>query len=279
MVGNKNVKLYIKLEGYNPTGSHKDRPAHWIIKAAIDKGLLGPGKKIISASSGNMASAMAFVAGRYGIPVTMVLANTTSEEKKVALRMLGAELVFVNGNTIKCNEFAAKMAKENDDYVFLDQFTDPNAPRAHYETTGEEIIRDVPDPDILVASLGSGSSLMGIGMRLKDHNPDLKIYAVTAETGTRLPGLRNLEEEHYIPPFVGDLSIFEGIIRVNFEQARQRVFDLAKKEGLFLGFQTGAVVHAALKIAETMEKGKIIVKSGDAGWKNLNWLVKKPEID
>lgn len=278
-VPNEKVKLYIKLEGNNPTGSHKDRPAYGIIKAAVDSGLLGPGKRVISASSGNMASAMAFVAARFGIPVTMVLANTTSEEKKVALRMLGAELILINGNTMKCNEHAARMAEEDDSYVFLDQFTDPNGPKAHYDTTGEEIIRDVPDPDAFVASLGSGSSLMGIGMRLKDHNPNLKIYAVTAETGTRLPGLRNLEEEHYIPPYVGSLDIFERVIRVNFEQARQRVFDLARNEGLFLGFQTGAVVHAALQVAEEMTEGKIIVKSGDAGWKNLNWLVEKPEID
>ena len=279
-IPNKNIKLYLKLEGYNPTGSHKDRPAYGMIKSAIDKGILGSGKRLIEASSGNMASAMAMVASRFGIPVTMVLANTTSEEKKVALRMLGAELILINGNTIKCSEHARKLAEEDDAYVFLDQFRDPNSPKAHYETTGSEIIKDLPDVDVYVASLGSGGSLMGIGMRLKEHNPDIKIYAVTAETGTRLPGLRNIEEENWIPPYVeGKMDFFEDIIRVNFKQARQSSFGLVKNEGLFLGFQTGAVVHAALGVAEKMDKGKIVVMSGDAGWKNLNWLVERPEID
>jgi len=280
MVPDKNVKIYIKLEGSNPTGSHKDRPAYGMIKAAIDKGLLGPGKRLIEASSGNMASAMAMVASSFGIPVTMVLANTTSEEKKVALRMMGAELILINGSTIKCSEHARKLAEEDDSYVFLDQFRDPNSPKAHYETTGGEIIRDLPDVDVYVASLGSGSSLMGIGTRLLEHNPKVKIYAVTGEVGTRLPGLRNLEEEKWIPPYVTDrMDLFEDIIRVNFEQARQRVYELAMNEGLFLGFQTGAVIHAALQVAEKMDKGKIVLMSGDAGWKNLNWLMEKPEID
>lgn len=278
--GNKNVKLYIKLEGNNPTGSHKDRPAYNMIKTAIDKGILTPEKRLIEASSGNMASAMVMVAARFGIPSTMVLANTTSEEKKVVLRMLGAELILINGNTIMCREHAKKLAEENDTYVFLDQFRDPNNPTAHYNTTGQEIINDLPDVDVFIASLGSGASLFGISKRLKEHNPNLKAYAVTGDIKTRLPGLRNLEEEHWIPPYVeGKMNFFEDIIRVNFEQARQRVFELAGNEGLFLGFQTGAIVHAALKIAENMDMGKIVVMSGDAGWKNLNWLTKKPDID
>ena len=280
MLPDKNVKLYIKMEGYNPTGSHKDRPAYTMIKKAIERGVLGPGKRLIEASSGNMASAMAMVASRFGIPVTTVLANTTSEEKKVALRMLGAELILINGNTIKCSEHARKLAEEDDSYVFLDQFRDPNSPKAHYETTGAEIIRDLPDVDVYIASLGSGSSLLGIGMRLKEHKPDLKVYAVTGETGTRLPGLRNLEEEKWIPPYVeGKMEFFEDIIRVNFKQARRRVFELAGNEGLFLGFQTGAIVHAALEVAGKMDRGNIAVMSGDAGWKNLSWLVERPEID
>ncbi|MFC1814718.1 PLP-dependent cysteine synthase family protein [Thermodesulfobacteriota bacterium] len=282
MIQNEKVKLYIKLEGINPTGSHKDRPAYGMIKAAIDKGILTPEKRLIEASSGNMASAMAMVASQFGIPVTMVLANTTSAEKKVALQMMGAELILIDGNTIQCSEHARKLAEEDATYVFLDQFRDPNSPKAHHDTTGEEILRDLPDVDVFVASLGSGSSVIGIGTRLKEHNPDVKVYSVTAETGTRLPGLRNLEEEKWIPPYVGDmvgdLNFFEDVIHINFEQARQRVFEIAKKEGLFLGFQTGAVVHAALKVAENMEVGKIVVMSGDAGWKNLNWLVQRPEI-
>ena len=280
IVPKKEVKLYIKLEGNNPTGSHKDRPAYGMIKDAIDKGMFGPGKRLIEASSGNMASAMAMVASSFGIPVTMVLANTTSEEKKLALKMLGAELILVNGSTIRCSEHARQLAEEDDTYVFLDQFRDPNNPKTHYSTTGQEIIDDLPDVNVFVASLGSGASLLGISTRLKEHNPDLKAYAVTAESKTRLPGLRNLEEENWIPPYVrGKMDFFEEIIRVNFDQARQRVFELASNEGLFLGFQTGAVVHAALQVAEKMDKGNIVIMSGDAGWKNLNWLVERPEID
>ena len=119
---------------------------------------------------------------------------------------------------------------------------------------------------------------MGIGSRLKEHNPEIKVYTVTAETGTRLPGLRNLEEEKWIPPYVEDMNCFEDVIRIDFDQARERAYELAKNEGLFLGFQTGAVVHASLQLAEKMDKGKIVVMSGDAGWKNLNWLVERPEI-
>ncbi len=280
MVPNKNVKLYLKLEGYNPTGSHKDRPAYEMIKAAIDRGILGPGKTLLEASSGNMASAMAMVASRFGISATMVLANTTSEEKKVALKMMGAKLILIDGNTIQCSEYARKLANEDPSYVFLDQFNDPNNPKAHHDTTGEEIVQDIPDVDVYVASLGSGASLTGITKRLKEKNPDLKAYAVTAAIKTRIPGLRNLEEEKWIPPYVkGKIELFEDIIRVSFNQARKRAFELMGKEGLFLGFQTGAVVHAAIQVAEKMDKGKIVIMSGDAGWKNLNWLVERPEID
>ena len=279
-VPNENVTLYIKLEGYNPTGSHKDRPAYRMIKEAVEQGLFKPGKRLIEASSGNMASAMAMVASRFGIPVTMVLANTTSEEKKIALRMMGAELLMIDGNTIECSEHARVLAKEDDSYVYLDQFRNPNGPRAHYEMTAAEIIRDLPDVDVYVASLGSGSSLLGVGQRLKENNGQLKIYGVTATTGTRLPGLRNLEEENWLPPYVENkMDLFEDIIRVNFDEARQRASELVANEGLWMGFQTGAVVHAALKIADKMDEGKIVVLSGDAGWKNLSWLVEKPEID
>jgi cysteine synthase len=156
MVPKEDVKLFIKLEGVNPTGSHKDRPAYAMVKAAIDRGALTPGKRLIEASSGNMASAMAMVAGRFGIPVTMVLANTTSEEKKVALRIMGAELILIDGNTIQCSDYARKLAEEDDRYVFLDQFRDPNSPKAHHDTTGEEIIQDLPDVDVFgPASWGS----------------------------------------------------------------------------------------------------------------------------
>lgn len=272
---NMGGKVLIKLEGCNPSGSLKDRPALYMIHDAIVRGVLQPGMRVLDASSGNMASAIALVAKSLGYGSSFVLGNTLTEEKKGFLKLFGAEIINFDGNTWESSFKAADIAKDNQDkYYFTDQFRNEANFIAHYQTTGPEIFRDVPDADVYVASLGSGGSVCGAGHFLKKKNPNIKIIAVTAETGTRIPGLRNLEEEGFIPP-LADMDLFDEVVRVNETSAIEMVKNILDVEGVLLSPQGGAVVWAALQTINKIKCSKVIALMGDASWKNMDVLLNK----
>lgn len=274
---NLDGNLTLKLEGFNPSGSLKDRPAMFMVVDALTTGKLGDGMSVLEASSGNMASALSFVCKRLGVKTTFVLGNTITREKRAFMDLLGSEILLYDGNTWESAKYAKKIADENPDaYYFSDQFRNPANIAAHYLTTGPEILRAMPEADVFVCSMGSAGSLCGIGRCLKESKPDLQIVGVSAETGTRIPGLRNLEEEGFVPP-LADFSILSQVVRVNEKAALRTVADFLEIEGFLLSPQGAAVVSAARGLLESGEfAGKnMVALIGDASWKNMDVLAKK----
>ena len=267
------TRIFAKLEGANPSGSLKDRAALFMIRNAIDRRKLRPGMRAFDASSGNMASAITLIAKRFGYESSFVLGNTLTKEKRQFMELMGAELIRFDGNTWECSKNAQRIAKDNPEkYCFMDQFRNPANLAAHYRTTGPEIYRDIPEADAYVASLGSGGSLCGAGMFLKEEAPGIKIIGVSAETGTRIPGLRNLEEEGFFPP-LADEALIDDIIRVSDFDAKKTVRRLLKEEGILFAKQGAAVIWATLQLAATKRFQKIVALIGDTSLKNMDSLL------
>jgi [CysO sulfur-carrier protein]-thiocarboxylate-dependent cysteine synthase len=183
------VRLWIKLEGNNPTGSIKDRACVWLLQDALDSGRLTPGKILLDASSGNMACAIAYYGKLLGYSATVVANSKLTQEKKEFIDLFGASLHLVGDFTIQGNRFCAELAeKEPERYCFLDQLHNWSNPRAHIETTGPEITADFPEVALVVGSLGSGGSLLGVAQHLKSMARGVQVAAVQSATGTKLPG-------------------------------------------------------------------------------------------
>ena len=263
------VRLFAKLEGNNPTGSLKDRIARSMIEAAERSGELTREKTILEPTSGNTGIALAMIARRRGYRITVVVPENVTVERRQLLDLYGAEIVFsdpargTNGSI----ELAQKMA-EDPRFCLLYQYGNPANPRAHYETTGAEIVRDMPEVDAFIAGLGTGGMLMGVGRRLKEHNPRVKVIAAEPHPGDAVQGLRSLEEG-FIPPIL-DLGLLDGKILVDSRCAFAATKDLMRREGIFAGVSSGAALHCALRVARRMDRGNIVVLLADGGWKYVS---------
>jgi cysteine synthase len=263
------VHIYAKLEGNNPTGSVKDRVAKYMIEQAIAKGDLKPDKIILEATSGNTGIGLAMIGRRKGYRVTVVMPENVSAERRDLLTLYGADFVLSPGNkgTNGAIEIAWDMVKD-DRYFMPYQYGNPANPLAHYETTGVEIIRDLPEVDAFIAGFGTGGTLMGVGRRLREHNPDVKIIAAEPMMGDLVQGLRSLEEG-FIPP-IFDPTMLDRKIVVNSEDAFVASRELTRREGIFAGISSGAAVQCAIRVAQKMKKGNIVVLLADGGWKYLS---------
>jgi cysteine synthase B len=263
------VRLYAKLEGHNPSGSMKDRIALRMITEAEESGALTPDKIALEPTSGNTGISLSMICTRRGYRLTCVLPENVPAERVQLLEMFGTEMVFSparlgsNGAVALALEMAA-----DDRYHLLYQYGNEANPRAHYEGTAVEIIADLPEVDVFVAGLGTGGTLMGCGRRLREHNPDVKIIAAEPEYGELVYGLRNLDEG-YIPPII-DLSVLDGRIKVGTADALLQTRRLVAQEGIFAGISSGAALHVALRYAERLESGTIVVLLPDGGWKYLS---------
>lgn len=270
MSPNPKVRIFLKLEGFNASGSIKDRAALYMVREARQSGGLRPGKTILEASSGNLAIALAMIGRREGYPVTIVAPQSITEERKLLLRFYGVRMIYTDGPTTKDSiECARRLADKDESYCFLYQYANPMNPLAHYETTGPEIIAQCPEVDVLVCGFGSSGTLMGAGRRLKEYNERIRVIAVEPYPGSSLPGLRNIEEDAYIPP-IFDPDLLDGRFLVSGEAAHSTIKALANKEGLFIGMSAGAVVHTAIRLATRMERGTIVAVLADAGWKYMS---------
>jgi cysteine synthase B len=264
-----NVRLLAKLEGMNPSGSVKDRVAKYLVEE-FESRSGSPDYVLLEPTSGNTGIALAMLARVKGYRVVTVMpANVTPERRKL-LEILGAEIVDsppergTNGSI----EVARELDKQQQFWV-LNQYGNPANPRAHYETTGVEILRDVPEIDVFVAGLGTGGTLTGVGRRLKENRPGVKIIAAEPLPGDLVQGLRSLEEG-FVPP-IFDPSVLDGKILVPSDAAIEMMRRLASEEGIFAGVSSGAIVHAALRHAATMtEGGTMVVLLPDGGWKYLS---------
>jgi len=255
-----------KLEGMNPSGSVKDRCALGLVRDALTRASLD-GKTLIDASSGNLGTAVAMVGASLGIPVHLIVGSTLTHEKRRSMELLGAKLQVVEGSSLVGAKVAEQMARDDPRYHFLDQFRNPANIQVHYETTGPEIVRDVPDIAAYVCSLGSGGSLVGVARRLRAAGIQAEIHAVTAEDGTRIPGLRNPGEEGGYPP-LADMSVVDHEHRVAMDVATAQISETARRDGVLLGLSGGAVISVAAQLARSgAVRGPIVALCGDSSFK------------
>jgi [CysO sulfur-carrier protein]-thiocarboxylate-dependent cysteine synthase len=264
-------ELYLKLEGHNPTGSVKDRVAKYLIEQGEASGQLRPGQRVLEPTSGNTGIGLAAICRVKGHPLTCVMPENTSEERKQLLQLFGAELVFSpaaegsNGSVLLARQLA-----EADPSIFMPfQYGNEANALAHYETTAPEIIADLPDITAFVAGLGTGGTVTGAGKRLKRWNPAIKVYAAEPEYGDLVYGLRNLDEG-YVPEVL-DQSVLDSRIKVDSLKALRWTRRLAEEEGIFAGVSTGASLAVAARVCGRLPEGsKVVALSPDGGWKYLS---------
>jgi [CysO sulfur-carrier protein]-thiocarboxylate-dependent cysteine synthase len=264
------VRLYAKLEGQNPTGSIKDRIAKAMIEAAEASGELEPGRRLLEPTSGNTGISLALVAKLKGYPLTCVMPENATEERKRLLALYGAELVFSPGS--EGSNGAVRLAlelAERDPSVFMPfQYGNEANPRAHYEGTGAEIAEALDQVDVLVAGLGTGGTLMGTGDRLRESFPDVVVAAAEPLPGDPVMGLRSLEDG-YVPPIL-DLEKIDRKLLVSNEESVAGLRALLDAEGIFAGVSSGAVVHVARRLAGELDEGVVVCILPDGGWKYLS---------
>ena len=264
------VRLYAKLEGMNPTGSVKDRVARQMIMEAERDGHLVPGSVLLEPTSGNTGVGLAMIARVRGYRFVAVMPDNVTHERRQMLELYGAEIVLSPGaeGSNGAIRLAQRMAANDPRFVFLNQYANPANPRAHEETTAPELIADLPDLDVFVAGLGTGGTLTGVGRQLKARNPAIRIAAAEPLQGEGVQGLRSLEDG-FIPPVL-DATLLDAKILVHASDAIRSMRSLLDREGIFTGPSGGAPLHAALRVARTMERGKIVVLLADGGWKYLS---------
>jgi [CysO sulfur-carrier protein]-thiocarboxylate-dependent cysteine synthase len=268
------VRLWAKLEDRNPTGSVKDRVALWMVKAAEEAGRLRPGDTIIEPTSGNTGIALAMVAKLRGYRLVCVMPENVSSERTTLLRMYGAEIIFSEaaGGSNRAVVVAKEIAAEHPDWVMLYQYGNEANARAHYESTGPEILRDLPTITHFVAGLGTTGTLMGIGRYLREKVEDIEIIAAEPRYGELVYGLRNLDEG-YVPELY-DARVLTRRFSVGTRDSVLRTRQLVEVEGMFVGFSAGAVLHAALAVAhQALKAGKradVVFLVADGGWKYLS---------
>ena len=263
------VRLWAKLEGHNPTGSVKDRIAKAMVDDAEKSGRLAPGATLIEPSSGNTGIALALVARVRGYRLVVVMPENTSAERRQLLELYGAEIVLspASGGSNGAIARAGELAAEHPDWVMLYQYGNPANVTAHYETTGPEIWRDLPEVTHFVAGLGTSGTLVGVGRYLKEQRPAVQVVAAEPEYGDLVYGLRNLDEG-FVPPIFEE-GVLNRRIKVGSHDALTRTRELAATEGVFAGISTGAVLHVALRVAEPLEQADIVVLAPDGGCKSL----------
>ncbi len=280
MSPNPRVKIYAKLEGANPSGSLKDRIALFMINEGEASGLLKPGDTILEATSGNTGISLAMIARYRGYKVKAVMPDNVSLERRSLLEVYGAELVLSDGEL--GTNGAINLAKEigaDGDYFLPDQYSNEANPRAHYETTGVEILREVPQVDVFVAGLGTAGTLMGVGRRLREANPKTRIIAVQPYPHSGLQGLRNLGDG-FVPGIL-DFDILDGNELVQDKEAFMALKRLAEEEAILAGISSGAVIAKAIEVAESMDSGTIVTVFPDGAWKYLSekiWTESPEEV-
>ncbi|MDI6690068.1 MAG: cysteine synthase family protein [Actinomycetota bacterium] len=266
---NPKVTIYAKLEGFNPGGSVKDRIAKYMIEKAEETGELTKDKIIVEATSGNTGIGLAIVGRIKGYRVQIVMPESMSIERRKVLRAYGVELILTPGEAgvSGAYEEARRLAKDPR-YFMPDQFANPNNVLAHYETTGKEILEQVGQVDVFVAGIGTSGTIMGAGKRLRESNPRVKIIGVEPYRKSKIQGLKCLGEGFI--PAIFNSEMIDDIAKVTDEDAFATARRLAKEEGLFVGMSSGAAMFEAMRQAEMMDDGVLVVIFPDCGEKYLS---------
>jgi len=282
------VAIFAKLEGRNPAGSVKDRVALALVQTAERDGRLVPGRPgqtLIEPTSGNTGIALAMVCRLRGYQLKVVLPVNVSPERRQLLLAWGAEIIDSPGGegSNGAVRLAQKLAKENPEWVFLYQYANPANPLAHYTTTAPEIVRDVPEITHFVAGLGTSGTLMGVGRYLREHRPDVQIWAIEPPAGESVDGLRNLDDG-YVPPIFTDNNGAELLDRKVVVRPRESIEWTRRlmEVGLFTGISSGAVMAGAAKCALSLPEGRsatIVTVLADEGWKYLSTGAWTDDVD
>jgi cysteine synthase len=264
------VRIYAKLEGYNPTGSVKDRVARAMIEEAEANGAIRPGQTILEPTSGNTGISLAMICSRKGYPLKVVMPDNVTEERTKLLSMYGAEIVFSPGEqgSNGAVAMALEMAERDSSYYMPYQYGNEANPLAHYHGTAVEILEELEEVSAFVGGLGTGGTLMGNARRLKEENPDTKVVAAEPLQGELVQGLRSLEDG-FIPPII-DLALLDRKIFVSNRDAVLWTKRLLEDEGMFVGVSTGAIAYIAVRVASELEDGNVVFVAPDDGWKYLS---------
>jgi cysteine synthase B len=272
--GDNPVRLWAKLEDRNPTGSIKDRAALAMIRAAEADGRLTPGCTILEPTSGNTGISLAMAAKLAGYGLVCVMPENTSVERRQLLEMFGARIISspAAGGSNQAVATAKELAAQYPDWVMLYQYGNPANAQAHYEGTGPEILRDLPEITHFVAGLGTTGTLMGTGRYLRENVPGIQVVAAEPRYGELVYGLRNIDEG-FVPELYDD-SVLTSRFSVTSYDALRRTRDLIEHEGIFAGISSGAILHAALSIADRVaargERADVAFVVADGGWKYLS---------
>ena len=264
------IRLFAKLEGQNPTGSLKDRIALAMVETAEASGELEPGRELLEPTSGNTGISLAMVARVKGYSLTCVMPENATEERKRLLKLMGAKIVLspADQGTNGSVQAALELAGRESQYYMPFQYANDANPRAHYEGTGAEIVGELDRVDVLVAGLGTGGTLMGAGARVREAFPDAVIAAAEPLPGDPVIGLRSLEDG-YVPPILDVAKLDRKLLVTNTESVAA-VRALLDEEAIFAGISSGAVVHAARKLASELDDGVVVCILADGGWKYLS---------
>ncbi len=270
---NPRVRILAKLEGWNPGGSVKDRAARWMLDEAEKDGSLQPGQTILESSSGNTGIALAMFAKMRGYPFKVVLPENVSEERKQLLEVWGTEIIWSpasegsNGAMVR----ARALADEHPDWFYTYQYGNPSNPKAHYESTGPEIWRDVPEITHFIAGLGTAGTIVGVGTFLKERNPAVEIWAIEPPVGEMVDGLKNFDEG-FVPPVFVEGDGAELLSRKMIVRPRESIEWVRRfaEVGVFAGISSGAIMAGAAKAAMEIDEGTIVMIVCDGGWKYLS---------
>jgi cysteine synthase len=276
---NPDVRIWAKLEGQNPTGSVKDRIARAMLDAAERSGELTRDRIILEPTSGNTGISLAFLAARRGYRLICAMPETASEERRQIIAAYGGEIILTDGETGSNGaiERAKAMAAGDPKYLMLYQYGNAANPAAHYETTGPEILRDLPEVTHFVAGLGTGGTLTGVGRYLRERCPEVQIVAAEPHQGDLVYGLRSLEDG-FVPP-VFDPGVLHGRHKVGAQDCVVWTRNVLAKEGVFCGISAGATVHVARRIAQRISSGDIVCLFADGGWKYLSTQIWTKQVE
>ncbi|NGM72348.1 cysteine synthase CysM [Sphingobacterium sp. SGL-16] len=264
---NPKVKIYAKLEGNNPAGSVKDRPALNMIRSAIERGDIKKGDKLIEATSGNTGIALAMIASIYEMELELVMPSSSTRERTLTMEAFGAKVTLLENMEV-CRDYAEEKAAKEGVFI-LNQFANPDNYEAHVKTTGPEIWRDTAGKIThFVSAMGTTGTIMGNSIFLKGQNPNIQIVGCQPTEESSIPGIRRWPKEYL--PKIFDASKVDRVIDVDQQDAIDKARLLAKKEGVFAGMSTGGAFHATLQVANEIEEGVIVFIACDRGDRYLS---------
>lgn len=264
---NPGVKIFAKLEGNNPAGSVKDRPAFNMIQSALDRGDIKAGTKLVEATSGNTGIALAMIARLFDLEIELVMPSSSTRERTLTMEAYGAQVTLLD-NIETCRDYAEEKGATGD-YFLLNQFSNPDNYMAHYKTTGPEIWRDTNGSIThFVSAMGTTGTIMGTSMFLKEKNPDIQIVGCQPTEESSIPGIRRWPEEYL--PKIFDPRRVDRVMDVSQADAVSMTRNLAKHEGIFAGMSSGGAAFAAVELAKELKSGTIVFIACDRGDRYLS---------